>query len=1116
MYNFYFKKLVQPPGCAPNILLMMKLTMLILITAILQVSANSFAQKVTLSERNVPLNKIFEEISNQTGYDFLVSTDNLKKAKLVTIHVQNEELQSALDKIFNGQPLTFVIQEKMVVVSQKDQTIVNKTDPAQKTSFKIVGRVTDVSGKPLPGATVKIKGTSNLAITGNDGEFELNAEADEALLIITFVGYHPSEITVTKALTQPLVIRLTLESNPLNQVQVIGYGTTTKRYNTGNVTSVTATEISRQPVSNPLASLAGRVPGLSITQSNGIAGSGFKVQLRGQGSLIQGNDPLFIVDGVPFAAGNAALNLLTSAAGSGSGTSDGLSPLNLINPDDIERIDVLKDADATAIYGSRGANGVILITTKKGKGGQTDVSANFYSGFSKVTRTMEMLGTKEYLNMRKEAFKNDGVIPDATNAPDLLLWDTTRYTDFKKLLIGNSAYTTNADLSISGGNANTTFLVSGAYRRETTVFPTQQGNSRGAVHAALNHISLNNKLNISFNTNFTSNNSNLTVSDLTGFINTAPNLKIRDNDGRLSWEEGGTPFLYLGLLNANPLAYQYQSYHGLFQNLNANLQIGYRLYADLNFKVSLGYNTLNSNEVNLYPSTSLDPYLGQLPFSNFGRQTQKSWIIEPQAEYTKDIGCGRLSILIGNTWQDIARDGFTIGAFDYSSDALLQSISAASYTETVNAFNKYRYTGAYGRVNYNLKSKYLVNISGRRDGSSRFGPANRFSTFGAIGAAWLFSEEEFIKNKISVISFGKLRASYGISGNDQIGDYRYLNTWSPGNTTYQGKSVLNPTSLFNPNYSWEKNRKLEVAMELGFWADRLMISAAYYNNRSGNQLVNYTLPSQTGFTSVLQNLNAQIANTGFEFTASARNFSGKHFSWTTDFNLTLPKNKLLAFPGLENSSYANTYIVGQSLSSRKVYHYQGVDASSGVYQFLDADGNNLLDANDRTIVKNTDPAYYGGLQNTFRYRNIELSILLEFRKQNGYNYLNTLGGNVPGYYYNNQPIVVQQRWRQPGDVATVQKFISTSGDTYNAAAIYLTGSDAVISDASYIRCKNIYLSYDLPFGVLSKVRIKNARIYVQGQNLFTLTHYTGADPENQNLYSLPPLRTLTAGIQLTL
>jgi len=988
----------------------------------------------------------------------------------------------------------------------------NSSKPAILT---LRGVVTSAAGNsPLHGASVTVKNTKITLTTDKQGHFTINPKRDTGTLVISFLGFHTYQLKFSPINQGPFAIHLRDSAGLVNEVMVIGYGTVTKRLLTGDVSKVTAEDISKQPVSNPLAALEGQVPGLQVTQSTGVNGAGFKVQLRGQSSLIQGSDPLFIIDGVPYSPGNSPLNQLGSAAGDGSSSIDGLSPFNLINPADIESIDILKDADATAIYGSRGANGVILITTKKGKAGKTIVSVNVYSGISRTTRTMDMLNTPQYLQMRREGFKNDGVLPTTSNAPDLLLWDTTRYTDFKKLLIGNTAHTTDAQLSLSGGSTNTQFLISGGYHHETTVFPTDLGDTRGSVHLNLNHSSNDKKLTINLSTIYSAEVNNLTASDLTGYINTPPNLKVYDAGGNLNWQEGGVTYASLGILNTNPLAFQYQTYNGRFQNLTSNLQLGYKLLPDLTLKVSMGYNVVNSNEVSLYPSTSLDPNQGQLPYSNFANQIQKSWIIEPQAEYVKKIGKGRLNLLIGNTWQDNSSSGAAIGAYDYSSDLLLNAIAAASYTETTNSNSQYRYDGIYGRINYNLNEKYLLNISGRRDGSSRFGPDNRFSNFGALGAAWIFSEETLIKRTLPFLSFGKLRGSYGLTGNDQIGNYKYLDTWTPGNTTYQGLSVLNPASLYNPAYSWEKNKKAEIALDLGFLKSRILFSIDYYNNRSSNQLINYTLPTQTGFSSVLENLNATIQNTGWEFQLNSKNIAATNFVWSSSLILTIPQNKLISFPGLASSSYANTYVIGQPLSTVKLYHSLGVDPATGVYQFQDVDKNGTLNNTDRGILKNTGPKFYGGFQNNISYKGLELSVFLEFKKQDGYNYLHNLN-TVPGYRYNNQPVVVLSRWQQPGDMASIQKFTSGSTAVLTAAS-NLISSDAVISDASYIRCRNLSLSYNLPAQWLRKLQVSSCRVYVQGQNLFVITSYVGSDPENQNFAVLPPLKTLTAGIQFTL
>ncbi|MDB5199218.1 MAG: hypothetical protein JWO92_1181 [Chitinophagaceae bacterium] len=1100
----------------PQITKALKLTFIFITIALVHVSAHGVSQTVTFSGKNVSLENIFTAIKKQTGYVFFYDANLLQESKPVTLDLKNVPLENALEKMFIDQPLTWQMVNKTITIIKKPITandVLNGFFPPPL--IDVHGKVVNEKGEAVAGVTVTVKGTKNATSTDVNGFFEIKNIEENATLVFTSINMEAFEVKVSGK--TDIAISLKTKVTALEDVVINkGYYSTSQKLNTGNVGVVKSEDIQKQPVNNPLAALEGRIPGLTITQSSGVNGSGFKVELRGQSSLIQGSDPLFIIDGVPYSPGNSPLNQLSSAAGYGTSSSDGISPFSLINPSNIESIEILKDADATAIYGSRGANGVILITTKKGKPGKTIVYANVYSGMSRVTRTMDMLNTQQYVQMRREAFINDGITPDASNAPDLFLWDTTRYTNFKKLLIGNSAHTADAQLSMSGGNVNTQFLISGGFNRQTTVFPTDLGDISASAHFNFNHTSTDKKLIVNLNTNYSSNVNDLPATDLTGYINTAPNFKIYNSLEKLNWQEGGVTYYSLGMLNANPLSFKEQSYKGKFENLSSNLLLIYKLLPDLSLKVNMGYNVVTGNEVSLYPSTSFDPNIGIPPYSNFATQTQKSWIIEPQAEYVKRIGKNKLDILIGNTWQDNTGNGIVISAYNYSSDLLLSSIAAAGGTQSANSFNQYRYDGLYGRVSYNIDEKFIFNLSGRRDGSSRFGPDNRFSKFGAIGAAWIFSESHFLKNKLAFLSFGKLRGSYGLTGNDQIGNYKYLDTWAPGSTTYQGGSVLNPTSLYNPSYSWEKNRKAEIAMDLGFFNDRLLVSAAYFNSRSNNQLVNYTLPTQTGFSSVLENLNALIQNKGLEFQVNSKNIVSNEFTWSSSLNLTLPENKLLAFPGLATSSYANTFVVGQSLSTRKLYHYLGVDPASGIYQFQDVDQNGILNNTDRTSLKNTDPKFYGGLQNSFRYKRLEFSFFLEFKKQNGYNYLNTLGGNVPGYFYVNQPVVVLSRWQQAADKTNIEKFTSTPGSVYTAASNYLIGSDAIISDASFIRLKNLSLSYNLPLTWLSKLHISNSRVYLQSENLFTITKYVGADPENQNIYILPPLKAITVGIQFTL
>lgn len=978
----------------------------------------------------------------------------------------------------------------------------------------IAGTVKDKLGKAIQSVNVKIDGQNSFAQTDVNGNFQINTTALRGVIVFTAVGFQSRSVPIENAAV-PLTIVLDDFSNGLDEVQIIGYGTTTKRLNTGSSSGISASQIEKQPVANPLASLQGRVAGLVITQDSGVAGSGFKVRIRGQNSLLQGAEPLYIIDGIPFAPDNQPLNQLSSAAGLAS-SDNGMSHLNLLNPSDIETIDVLKDADATAIYGSRGANGVILITTKKPKGGPVSVSFNSYFGVGKITRSVDFLNTQQYIEMRKEALSNSNLTPTVANAGDLLLWDNNRYTDFKKLLIGGTAKTSDVQFSMSGGSAQTGFVLATGYHKETTVFPTELGDRKISFRAAFNHQSTDKKFRVGWTTSYLDDENKLPISDLSRYINTNPMFKLYDEQGNLNWEEGGQSYYSIPLINANPLVFQHQRYVGKYSNLNSSLTLDYNFLKNIFFKANLGYNQVIGAENSQFPLASIDPNSGQLPSSYFANRKQQSLIAEPQLSYRNQFNLHGLDVMVGGTWQSKKQESNMIYGYDYINDLFLNNVSAAGTSVLSNNENLYRYQGIYGRINYNFGGKYLLNLSGRRDGSSRFGPNNRFSNFGAIGAAWIFSEEKFLKRFAHVLSFGKLRGSYGITGNDQIGNYKYLDTWTTNSANYNGTLALNPSSLYNPSYLWEYNRKTEVAVELGFFKNAILFSTAYYLNRSKNQLVNYTLPNQTGFGSVIQNLDALIENSGWEFELTTQNLNGRDLTWSTTFNISAPKNKLVDFPGLATSSYAGTYNIGHSLSTKYVYQYLGVNPQTGIYSINDLNGDGRYTLADRVFFINTDPKFYGGLGNVLNYKGFEFQVFVEFKKQIGINYLQNLSTQVPGFGYSNQPSFVLDRWQKAGDIAPVQRFTGAVDEAYTMSYSNMKNSDAIYSDASYIRIKNASLHYSLPASLLQKVKVKRMRVFVQGQNLLTITHYKGSDPENQDLLTLPPLQVFTAGFQLTL
>eukprot|EP01096_Ripella_sp_DP13-Kostka_P009087 TRINITY_DN3439_c0_g1_i3.p4 TRINITY_DN3439_c0_g1~~TRINITY_DN3439_c0_g1_i3.p4 ORF type:complete len:424 (+),score=-52.08 TRINITY_DN3439_c0_g1_i3:2171-3442(+) len=412
----------------------------------------------------------------------------------------------------------------------------------------------------------------------------------------------------------------------------------------------------------------------------------------------------------------------------------------------------------------------------------------------------------------------------------------------------------------------------------------------------------------------------------------------------------------------------------------------------------------------------------------------------------------------------------------------------------------------FARANYNWREKYILNLTGRRDGSSRFGPGDQFATFGAVGAAWLFSKENVFKNS-TFLSFGKLRASYGITGNDQIGDYQYLDTYASTGINYGGTVGLQPTRLFNPKFGWETNRKFEVALETGFLNDRLFLTAACYNNQSSNQLTGIPLPGTTGFSALQANLDATVQNRGIELTLRTVNFQRKDFNWSTNINLTLAQNKLLKFPDLESSTYANQYIIGHSLNIQKVYHFTGVDKQTGIYTYEDVNGDGQLSGReDKKTIKDFSPQYYGGLQNTLRYKRLQLDFLFQFVKQINYN--ESIYFGVPGSSAN-QPKAALNHWQQVGDSTPYPIYTDGTNSTAVDAYYKYFESDGVISDASFVRLKNISLSYELPLKELQ------CKVFFEGQNVLTFTKYDGADPEFKSSGYLPPLQVLSAGIQFS-
>ncbi|MBE7172847.1 MAG: SusC/RagA family TonB-linked outer membrane protein [Williamsia sp.] len=1074
----------------------LKRTVLCTLAGCLILVSTSFAQLITISKKNASLQDLLMEVYKQSGYYFYCNSDLLGKAKKVDINVREASLEDVLKICFKDQSLGYSIDNKVIVVKEK-KVLQNGSN----SYIRIKGRVLNEQGEPIAGTTITVIGKGISVVTDANGEFVLPETEGNSTIIVSNVGYETLEVTIANR--KELLIKLTVLVGKLDEVQIIGYGTTTKRLNTGNVTTVTNQEISRQPVSNPLQALQGRVPGMFIQSNGGAPGSNLNIQVRGLNSITAGNGPLYIINGVPFTG--TTLDLITPS--STTATIGGLSPLNNINPADIESVEILKDADATAIYGSRGANGVVLITTKKGKAGRTKVTVNAYNGIGKVAHFVEMLDINRYRQLRRMAFVNDKITPTAANAPDLLVWDTTQNTDWQKALIGGKAQINEEQLTLSGGSDNTRFIVGGSYRRNGTVFPGDIGDNRGTGYLNLDHTSLNKKLHAEISVNYSVDVNNL-IGDPTPFSNLPPNYPVYTPAGKLNWRPG----VYFN----EPYSLFQQKFSNKTNVLLSNGVFRYQVAGGLNCKVSLGYTQSDLNQTQLLPSTASNPLFNFLGSSYFGDNHVGTWIAEPQITYSKSLSIGNIDVLAGATWQQSLTQQKLIYASNYSSDALLENIaSAGNYSFLTNNFIRYRYNSFFGKATYNFENKYIVNGSFRRDGSSRFGPGRQFGNFGAVGAAWIFSGENALKKYRTFLSYGKLRASYGVTGNDQIPDYQYLSTYT-GTTVYQIPG-LRAARLANPDYSWETNKKLEGALELGFVKDRILFSAAYYLNRSGNQLVNYPLPTQTGFGSYVSNLNALIQNSGWEISFSSINVKGDNINWTTTFNITLPKNKLIDFPGLAGTSYGSANLVkGQSLNLAWGFHYLGVDPQTGLSKVATANGGNTISPaypDDYIHFGTLLPSYYGGFGNVVSVKDFEVSVFFQFAKKIAQTIRSAWGAGAAGTIYNQEAGVWNKIWKQAGDAVILPK---PATNYYPYSYLYTASDAGAYEDASYVKLTNLSLNYRLSGNWLNRAHIENFKVFFQAQNLFTITKYSGFDPEAAGAAVLPNLRVLTAGIHCEL
>lgn len=1106
-------------------LLVMKLTAFLLLIAVLQVSAGTKAQTVTYTAKSASLQKVFAVVRQQTGFLFFYDPAMLRDSKPVTISAENLPLESFIRSVLKDQPLTYTIENKTVFISRKPAPAIPEAEKLLSPPSFVTGRVVNAGGEPLQGATITVKRTRTGTNTDVNGIYLLKYVEPNDTLVFSFIGYKTS----LQAVGGRSVLNVKMEEakSGLDEVVIQAYGRTTQRLTTGNIARVTAEEIAKQPVMDPLLALQGRVAGLVVTPQTGYQGGPVKIEIRGRNAINTDftSDPLYIIDGVPLTVLDVNGTEYSFSGGSYSrgldlmelSRSGGQSPLFGINPSDIESFEILKDADATAIYGSRGANGVILITTKRGHAGKNNLSLDLSTGVNVITRYWDLLNTEQYLTMRKEAFKNDGIIPTAVNAPDLKLWDSTRYTNWQKVAYGGTGRWINAQSALSGGNAQTIYRVSAGYNRATDITTVSGATQRLSLATSLTTRSLNQRFSLTFSGSYSfSEITQISIPSLSVLPPNAPPLF--DSSGAINFKE------YRGAGISNPVAGLFNPYTGKTRALNSAMNISYTIAKGFVAKVNLGYNNSQNDQSSFIYISSQDP---EPPPSSpkptgsatFGYNFASNLSVEPLLEYSRLLGKGSLNVLVGGTAQSSITKGHSIRGTNYTSDVFLQTITAAPNIVAEDAYGEYKYTGVFARLGYNWENKYILNLNARRDGSSRFGEANRFGNFGSAGVAWIVSDEEWMKKALpSFITLIKLRGSIGVTGSDGVGDYKYLSQFgnaAPVLTSYNGITPLTPQILENPDFHWQENKKLEGALDLGFFQDRLSLEVAYYRNRCNNQLVQFPIPAFSGFTTVVLNSPANVQNSGWEFLMSAGILRGKKLEWSANFNLGMNENKLLSYPLFEESPYYTTLKIGGSLNDIYVFHYEGVDPKTGEYMYTDHNNDGIVASNgsvpkgtgtdDMYYRLNRAPKFTGGMGHQLRYKSLQLTAFFSFTKQIARSAISATHagnmGNISTYQFEN-------RWHEPDQIAIFSRF-STLQVQNN---LRFTDASGQYTDASFIRLRTLALSYTIPQALVKKMKMNNLSFNLNAQNIFVLTKYKGLDPEMQSFGSMPPTRTITLGI----
>ncbi|GAB3247196.1 TonB-dependent receptor [Larkinella harenae] len=1002
--------------------------------------------------------------------------------------------------------------------------LVSLAGHAQQT---IRGKVTSEDDRNgIPGINVLIKNTTQGTITDAEGNYQIQATPN-AVLVFSGVGFIRQEVAVNSK--SQLDVKLIVDTRQLNEVVVVGYGTQKKSDLTGAVSSLDSKEFNKGVQTSVDQLIAGRAAGVQITQASAEPGGGVSIRIRGANSINANNEPLYVIDGLPIDNSPVVPNSPV--------TTDGAvrNPLNALNPADIESIEVLKDASATAIYGSRGANGVILVTTKKGTKGKLKVNYNAYTAFQNVTKTIPMLNTQQYISLLNDLKKDQGLAPEFTQQQ---IQQIGAGTNWQKEIY-RSGYTRNHQLAFSGGQDKFNYYASANFYDQKGVI-ISSGIKKYIGRANLTYNDDRFKFGLNLNTSLVKDDfvpNGVSINEGAGVVNTAifqdPTLPIRDANGNYAQT------LIVNLENPLALANEVKDVAETNRTFG-NLFAEYFILPELSVKLNAGTDRQSARR-DSYISRQTRRGQATNGIADVQVSNASNYLIELTARYSKIFNqIHTVEVLGGYTYQQFQNDYVGAGSQNFSSDALLSNNLAAGARTTFDVGsgrNQNQLQSYLGRVNYNLLDKYLLTASFRADGSSRFGQNNKFGFFPSVALGWRIKEEEFLKS-VTVLSDLKLRGSYGLTGNQDIGSYKSLVLLGPqGNAIFDGVSYVgvSTTQLPNPDLKWETTAQLDLGLDFGLFGNRLTGSIDYFHKNTRDLLLQLPVPRTTGFSTTFKNVGA-MKNNGLEITLNTINIQ-KPFTWRSSVNFSIIRNEVTDLAGLPyilqgEAGFSKDFSIiqkGYPLNSFFGYVIDGVYqlgdniksspqplANPGDYRYRDVNGDGQITTADRTILGSPFPDYTFGFNNDFSYGPLTLSFFLQgVQGSSVFNLNRTESENPISFRRNRLAESYTDRW-----TPTNPTNANSSGIPPKVAYATNINSRAV-EDASFIRLRNVQLGYNIPVTRLKAIR--SAQLYVTGQNLFTITNYTGSDPEvsafgTSNVradYNAYPLtRTYTLGLNL--